>query len=210
MGDKMIIYKITNLVNNKVYIGQTVRTLKERMMEHNRHRTTMIDKALKKYGKENFNIELLDSANTLEELNEKEIYYINYYNSKKPNGYNLCNGGDNTKGFVHREISKIKMSNKKKGKYKGSENHFFGKHHTLETRQQWSDKRKGLKHLTEEQKEKLRTTKHTVKVMCVETQEIFNSVKEASQKYNLKATHITRVCKGKRKRTGNYHWKYVS
>ena len=46
--------------------------------------------------------------------------------------------------------------------------------------------------------------------MCVETQEIFNSVKEASQKYNLKATHITRVCKGKRKRTGNYHWKYVS
>lgn len=57
--------------------------------------------------------------------------------------------------------------------------------------------------------ENLKKYKHKVKVLNVETGEIFNSIKEAAEKYNLKATHITRVCKGRRKMTGNYHWQYI-
>lgn len=57
----MIIYKITNVINDKVYIGQTVRNLEERMAEHFRHDNTVIDKALKKYGKDAFKIEIIDN-----------------------------------------------------------------------------------------------------------------------------------------------------
>ena len=45
--------------------------------------------------------------------------------------------------------------------------------------------------------------------MCIETGEIFDTIIKAAEKYNIKATHITRVCKGKRKSTGGYHWQYV-
>ena len=62
--------------------------------------------------------------------------------------------------------------------------------------------------MTADQVERLRMSHHTVKVRNVETGEVFNSVKEAAREYNLKETHITRVCKGKRKTTGGFHWCY--
>ena len=76
----MIIYKYTNKLNGKIYIGQTVRTLEERLKEHIRKNKTIIDKALNKYGVDNFEIEILHKCNDVNELNEKEIYYINLYN----------------------------------------------------------------------------------------------------------------------------------
>ena len=68
----MIIYKITNLINGKVYIGQTTRTLEERMNEHYRKSDIVVDKAIQKYGRENFSTEVVDDADSIEELNEKE------------------------------------------------------------------------------------------------------------------------------------------
>jgi group I intron endonuclease len=74
------IYKITNTINNKVYIGQTTRTLTERFKEHLRNcnteskKTMHLYSAMNIYGKENFSISLLEEASTLDELNQKEIY----------------------------------------------------------------------------------------------------------------------------------------
>ena len=92
------IYKIVNTLNTKVYVGQTTRTLAARWKEHLRNCTTKSKQtmhlytAMNAYGKEHFSIELLDTAETLEELNEKEIYWINFYDSLN-NGYNMKQGG---------------------------------------------------------------------------------------------------------------------
>lgn len=205
----IVIYKMTNMVNGKVYIGQTVRSVEERMLEHYRHDTILVDKAIQKYGKDNFSVEVIDTAATIDELNAKEQYWIEQYDSITPNGYNQCAGGDNTMGYHHREESKQKMSEAKAESYLGEGNPFYGKEHSEESKQKMSQARKGLAHLTEEQVKKLRQSHHTVRVMNVETGEIFDSVQAAANKYGLKDTHITRVCKGKRNRTGGFHWKYV-
>ena len=98
----MIIYKATNTINNKVYIGQTVNTLEYRANQHLREtrsgkrKNTYFHNAIDKYGFEFFVFEEIDNAESIEELNEKESYWIRYYNStNKAVGYNLDSGGTN-------------------------------------------------------------------------------------------------------------------
>lgn len=88
------IYKITNLINGKVYIGQSVRP-KVRFQEHwnnakNKRDNYPIHNAMRKYGKENFQMEILEWT---EEYDQREKDWINFYNSLFPNGYNLIEGG---------------------------------------------------------------------------------------------------------------------
>lgn len=90
------IYKITNKINGKVYIGQTITPIKNRMYKHysqarNGKNITGIDAAIKKYGEENFEVEqILECPN--EDLDLQEKFYISKYNSFE-NGYNLTIGG---------------------------------------------------------------------------------------------------------------------
>ena len=205
----MIIYKATNRINGKVYIGQTVRSLQERMAEHERHTKTAFDKALNKYGPEAFDVEQIDSAADMDELNQKESYWISFYDCIVPKGYNMCEGGGNTKGFHHSEDSRRKMSEAKASSYLGESNPFFGKAHSEEAKKKMSAKRKGMAHMTPEAVQRVRVAHYKAKVKNVETGEVFDSVKEAALKYGLKDTHITRVCKGRRKRTGGFTWEYV-
>ena len=90
------IYKVSNDVNDKLYIGQTVNLEKRKLAHFYDNRTTnqIFKKAILKYGKEHFNFEIIDTATSKKEANEKEIYYIRYYNSIKPNGYNMTIGGE--------------------------------------------------------------------------------------------------------------------
>lgn len=205
----MIIYKITNLVNGKIYVGQTVRDLDERIAEHKRH-DGIVGRAIKKYGEGNFCFEVIDKANNIDELNEKEKYWIRFNDCIKPNGYNLCEGGGNTKGYRHREESKRKMSEtqKARGSQKGKKNHFYGKTHSSEQKKKWSKERKGRKH-SKETIQKMRLSKPNArKVINIDTGEIFPTISLAAEKYGLKSEHICRVCRGKRKRTGGYRWSY--
>jgi len=93
----MIIYKITNKINNKIYIGQTTRRLKTRWNGHiskSYSKTgSPLHAAIKKYKKENFTIEIIKKCYSREELNEEEIRLIQEYNSLAPNGYNIMKGG---------------------------------------------------------------------------------------------------------------------
>jgi group I intron endonuclease len=85
----MIIYKTTNVINNKIYIGKALRDKKSYIGSG-----ILLNKAIKKYGKNNFIKEIIDHANTLEELNEKEIYWIEKLNSTDQKiGYNIAKGG---------------------------------------------------------------------------------------------------------------------
>lgn len=97
----MIIYKVTNLVNQKIYIGQSVNTLEYRKSGHYRETTCPTRKlvyfhqALLKYPKDKFIWEVIDTATTIDELNKKEIYWIDHYQSNnRSKGYNLKAGGD--------------------------------------------------------------------------------------------------------------------
>ena len=103
----MIIYIITNKINGKNYVGQTTRTLNERIAEHRSCIKTAIGKAIQKYGWENFEVVVIEECTTIEQLNEREKFWIAKYNSIAPNGYNLTEGGNN--GLLS-EMSRLKIS----------------------------------------------------------------------------------------------------
>jgi len=91
-----VIYKITNLLNGKIYVGQTI-NFQHRIHCHKCSNRTGVDAAIKKYGWENFKIEVIEEC-PIEKLDEREIFWIFELNCKSPNGYNLTNGGDSLKG----------------------------------------------------------------------------------------------------------------
>lgn len=111
----MIIYKVTNKKSGNVYIGQTVKSLEERKHNHflsslSKNSKSKFHKAIKSYGIDNFNWEVVDTAKTKDELNQKEIQYISEYNSIE-DGYNMIEGG--TGGY--NEFA-VKANMKRKGK----------------------------------------------------------------------------------------------
>lgn len=96
---KGFIYVIKNRINNKLYIGQTTQSVENRFKQHLKclksNSVQLISKAIKKYGKSNFYVEILEEC-LIEELNTKEEYYIELYNSFN-DGYNLCKGGNQSR-----------------------------------------------------------------------------------------------------------------
>lgn len=109
----MIIYIARNKTNQKVYIGQTSYDLQKRIDEHiriSKSPKSKFHKAIKSYGFQNFDWEIIDTAKTKEDLNEKEIKYIQQYNSME-NGYNMVEGG--TGGYNQYAVEANK---KKRGK----------------------------------------------------------------------------------------------
>lgn len=102
------IYCITNLINNKKYIGKTLDLITDRFKEHCQDATRRCEenrplyRAINKYGKENFKIELIDSCEE-RELSDKEIYYISIYDTYK-HGYNATKGGDGKMLYNHQQI----------------------------------------------------------------------------------------------------------
>jgi group I intron endonuclease len=134
----MIVYKITNLIshikqpNDKFYIGITIQELKKRFEHHCTAGKRHITNAIKKYGKNNFNVEIIDKANSITELKNKEIDYI----KKLKPYYNKTLGGDGVFGYKHTEETKKKLriaSKKRKftpetiKKMSGVNNHNYGK-----------------------------------------------------------------------------------
>ena len=171
---KNCIYIYTNLINNKKYVGQTVRSL------YDRHKQRMTDcfnknkhcykqpfyRAIRKYGIENFKLEVLrQDLETQCLLNLFECYYIKKYNTMINGGYgyNISNGGSNGNTFAGKseeEMNEIrrKMSNNNwMKKISPEETPFYGKHHTDESKRKIGDAHKG-KHLTEEHKRKTSNT----------------------------------------------------
>ena len=111
-----IIYKITNNINNKVYIGKTLNSLEHRFNEHKRDsRKESCEKrplysAMKKYGVENFSISLIEEV-PIDVLSEREFYWIEQYSSYR-NGYNATKGGDGKQLYDYEAIVEGFLSGK--------------------------------------------------------------------------------------------------
>ena len=101
---KKYIYKITNIKNGKIYIGQT-KDIDRRIKEHLYYKTSSCENLLKeveKYGRDSFEVQILEQPT--EFYNEKEIYYISKYREEGYELYNIANGGENPPtwiGFEH-------------------------------------------------------------------------------------------------------------
>lgn len=121
------IYRITNIINNKVYFGQTINLPEDRWKNHlsdsQRHDYPLY-LAMRKHGIENFIFEPICSCFDLGELNARETLFILEHNSHKPKfGYNCDTGGNNK---FHNEETKIKIANSTTG----PKNHRYGKNNS--------------------------------------------------------------------------------
>ena len=119
----MIIYKVHNKLNGKIYIGQTKTNINQRVYEHLKiGGSPLFHKALKKYGVKSFELSIIDISDSIQELKEKEKYWIKFYNCKAPNGYNLTDGGDGIVGYIYSKEVLKKMSESHIGKMIGDNN----------------------------------------------------------------------------------------
>lgn len=114
------IYIIKNTINNKVYIGQSVnagkRFLSHKSRANSNSDNSAIHDAMNKLGVDNFYFEILESQ--IENYNEREKYWISYYNSIVPNGYNLTEGGEEPPYFYGEEVYNATISNDTANKIK--------------------------------------------------------------------------------------------
>lgn len=140
------IYKITNKINNKIYIGKT-NNLYQRMHAHlhiarhgatnefyqNNGKYNYIHRSIAKYGEENFTFESIDQHENEDMIFKLEIFYITKYSSNiREFGYNLTDGGEGSSGRKQSEISKQKIREKA-----------IGRLHSEETKKQMSISRSG-------------------------------------------------------------------
>jgi group I intron endonuclease len=120
----MHIYKITNLINGKIYIGLSTEKEKFRWYKHcsdaKNNPKNLIDRAIAKYGQNNFVLEILEKISkdkSIDYLGERETFYINKFNSRdKKIGYNVALGGKISTGYTWNENSKYKLLNSIKNK----------------------------------------------------------------------------------------------
>ncbi len=206
----MIIYKITNKFNNKIYIGQTIQRLSKRWGEHcskSKKHISAITEAIQKYGKDNFEIKIIAKANSIEELNHREQYYIKLFNCLTPNGYNLVSGGKNKicsaetrhkLSIIHKnKVVSEETKNKLRVLNSGANSHRFGTKHSSETKLKMSRSHTLNNHMTG----KVGFLHHSgVRLICINDNNMFGSINEAANYYNIAPTPIQLLLQGKRKK----------
>lgn len=119
----MVVYKITNIITNEMYVGQTKKTAEERWKAHledifwNSKLKTNFAEAVRKYGKENFKIEVLEVCSSEVELLEKEQYWIKKLDSINK-GYNMTPGGKGNNTYIAKTAEEMKIISSKIAKTK--------------------------------------------------------------------------------------------
>lgn len=218
-----IIYKHTNKINNKSYIGQTVQKPEERWREGKGYKDSpKFWNAIQKYGWENFTHEILETGPNAIWADEREIYWIAYYDTfnNDEKGYNLTPGGKNYMHLLWQDAEyyeKMCKSFQEARKKSWSNEDFANK--------QLSCLLDGLKKAWEnptwrqERIESITGSKNpnSKAVVNIETGKIFMTIKEAAEWSGLKSVSgIGQCCKRQRNTSGKHpetneplHWKYL-
>lgn len=213
--DFSCIYLWTNLVNGKKYVGQT--TCFYRRMKNYRYvyPNAYMEHAVNKHGVDNFDITILERDVPLDKLDEREQYWLDYYQSYDlDKGYNICKIASTTKGITHTEEWCQEHSDYMKEKWKdveyrkfwhdkmsGENNYFYGKHFSGELNPMYG------KHHSQTTKDKL--SKVIGKsVRCVETGDVYTSITRAAQVIGVTRCVVSEALH-KGYRAGGYHWEFV-
>ena len=211
------IYKITNDINNKVYIGKTNLTIQERFKQHCKDAKKRVFekrplyKAMNKYGIEHFHIEELENCSTTQ-ASEKEQYWIGYYKGYEQ-GYNATKGGDGKQLFNHEQIAQILKNNpypKEVAKIIGCSVdtvYIVAKEFDIVVKSKGQDNVNAKKQI------------HQYNKKTKEYLQSFNSIQQAAEwlysQQIIKTLnsgvrgHISEVAQGKRKSAYGYIWKYI-
>lgn len=190
------IYKIENLINHKVYIGQSI-SIASRLKQHksdlknNRHANSHLQSSWNKYGEENFIFEIIDLC-TKEQLNEKEIYWIEYYGGKNNQlNFNQKDGG---KFGSLNELSIEKIKLKTIGKHRSPKTEFKkGEHHGNEFK-------KGFVSPHRKKVYQYDLDGNFIKEWC--------GIVEIVQKMNANSSNISNCCRGIEHSAYGYQWRY--
>ena len=214
--DFSCIYLWTNLVNGKKYVGQT--TCFHRRMKTYRYTypNAYMEHAVNKHGLDNFDITILERDVPLDKLDEREQYWLDYYQSyDMDKGYNICKIASTTKGVTHTEEWCQEHSEWLKDKWatdeeyrkfwkermSGEKNYFYGKHFSGELNPMYG------KHHSQTTKDKL--SKVIGKsVRCVETGDVYTSITRAAQAIGVTRCVVSEALH-KGYRAGGYHWEFV-
>lgn len=201
--------------NNKVYIGMTCQEPKERWKrgkayKENRH----LYNAINKYGWDNIEHKILFDNLEKEEAEQKEINLIKAYKANDNQyGYNIEYGGCHNGKTSEQTKKKISIANK--GKHNSPATEFkkgqIGNRAiiTEEIKRKISEKNKGKHASVQTEFKKGHKPFGARKVLCIETNVIYDTIKEAGKDTNTMDCHICEVCKNKRKSAGGLHWKYL-
>lgn len=193
----MFIYSITNKINNKQYIGQTIHSPEKRFDNHCKSKNTYIGNSIRKYGKENFILKIIEECNSINELNERELLWIIELKTLFPNGYNLRPGGNNSKPT---EESKLKMSKASECKKHSKETKLkIGKIASISLK----GKKKSQEHCLNIGKSKSKS------IICLNNGIIYQSLTQAAKELSLGKSHICHVLKGRYNHANNYKFKYI-
>lgn len=193
-----MIYMITNLINGKKYVGQTKRSLVKRWAEHVRGNSgcSALKLAIKEFGSNNFKIEEIFQANSLEQLCLKERELVLSLGTMYPNGYNLTTGGSRPSySKEDRELmSLMKIGTKvsEDTRKKMSESHFGIK------------KPEGFSKTMSSVKSYLK-----IRIFCDQTNMEYESVNAASRATGVNPGHISRIVKGTLGHSKGYTFKLV-
>ena len=161
------IYKIINILNQKIYIGQTICSLNQRFKRHlqeskNYKYNSHLYSAILKYGEENFEISAIEIDVPSSQLNEREMFWVTFYQSQNPNiGYNIAEGGNKPPKNTYWKGKKqpSEMIEKRRQKQFGRESPMKGKQQSKDAKDKISRNNAKFwegKHLSEETKQKLR------------------------------------------------------
>ena len=203
------IYKITNLVNGKIYVGKTNQTIEQRYKEHwadskrDNISNRPLYKAFNKYGKDNFTVEELEEC-PIDIVSDREVYWIEKLGSFKY-GYNATLGGDG-KHYADYDL----IYNLYKEGYNITQ--IANKTHYDKATISTAIGMQGISHEEKVARGKI-AIQHSVAQLDKDTLEILNifpSLKEAYAFLNKPHSgHIAAVCNGKRKTAYGFKWKYI-
>lgn len=198
------IYKITNIINNKVYIGQTTKTVEARWKQHKRNSVSKkyaLYYAMRKYGIDNFKIETLEQCNN-KDLDEKEIEWIAFYNSYRE-GYNMTLGGGGTSNYDYEAIYKMWQEGKD----------IFEIHEKIGCRREKIYEILLSYNIEKEDIDKYRRKREKKNILQYSRNGIlvneYYTLEDASQKVNSCIENIGRACRRGNTAEG-YFWKYAN
>lgn len=234
----MLIYKITNKVNGKMYIGCTTQRLTRRWKQHlngnnYKKKKFALQHAIEKYGAVNFDIEVIETVDSIEIMYEREIFWVAFYKSNVSGiGYNMTKGGDKLnimkgkdhpfygkpnprwaaigkarKGTKLTEWHKERLHSSVRGKVRSDE---YKLKMSANRKKKWEE---GVydnigKAISESMKGKV--SKKRTLIICLNNNKVYDHYQDAAKKLGLSAGNIPQVVNGKYSHTKGYRFQKVT